>query len=79
MESAIDPGSAQSDRIRALEPINRLEPVDQDALIAEARVLIFATDETIFHEGRDDGFANYLLQGSVEFLWNNRPVKLQAV
>ena len=76
MESAIDPGSAQSDRIRALEPINRLEPVDQDALIAEARLLIFATDETIFHEGRDDGFANYLLQGSVEFLWNNRPVKL---
>ena len=76
MKSAMDPGSAQSDRIRALEPINRLEPVDQDALIAEARLLIFATDETIFHEGGDDGLANYLLQGSVEFLWNNRPVKL---
>ena len=59
-----------------MEPINQLEPADQDALIAEARLLTFATDETVFNEGSNDDFANYLLQGSVEFLWNNRPVKL---
>ena len=68
--------SNQAARIRALEPINQLEPADQDALISEARVLSFPAGETVYTEGTDDDYANYLLEGSVEILWNSRQVKL---
>ena len=76
MESARLSTSAQSAKVRALEPINELEPVDQDALLAQAKVLTFPAGETIYNEGTEDDFSNYLLDGSVEILWNSRQVKL---
>lgn len=59
-----------------LEPINQLDRVAQDALIAEAKLLTFPAGSTVYTEGTDDNYANYLLDGSIEILWNDRQIKL---
>ena len=76
MGLAIAEMDAQSDRIRLLEPINQLDRADQDAIIEDARLLSFPAGSTIYTEGTDDNYANYLLDGTVEVLWNNRQIRV---
>jgi CRP-like cAMP-binding protein len=37
--------------------------------------LTFSAGEIVYAQGREDNYANYLLEGSVEFLWNGRFVR----
>ena len=37
--------------------------------------LTFSVGEIVYAQGREDNYANYLLEGSVEFLWNERFVR----
>ncbi len=37
--------------------------------------LTFSVGEIVYAQGREDNYANYLLEGSVEFLWNGRFVR----
>ena len=62
-------------RIRSLAPISRLSVADQQAVLSQGMFLTFSRDEVIYAQGREDSYANYLLEGSVDFLWNGKLVK----
>ena len=68
--------SGQEARIRALAPISRLSLVDQEAVLSQGMFLTFSAGEIVYAQGREDNYANYLLDGSVEFLENGRFVRL---
>jgi len=67
--------SGQEARIRALPPISRLSLTDQEAVLSQGMFLTFSAGEIVYAQGREDNYANYLLEGSVEFLWNGRFVR----
>ena len=67
--------SGQEARIRTLAPISRLSLTDQEAVLAQGMFLTFSAGEIVYAQGREDNYANYLLEGSVEFLWNGRFVR----
>lgn len=67
--------SGQEARIRTLAPISRLSLADQEAVLAQGMFLTFSAGEIVYAQGREDNYANYLLEGSVEFLWNGRFVR----
>jgi rhodanese-related sulfurtransferase len=67
--------SGQEARIRTLAPISRLSLVDQEAVLSQGMFLTFSAGEIVYAQGREDNYANYLLEGSVEFLWNGRFVR----
>ena len=67
--------SGQDARIRTLAPISRLSLTDQEAVLSQGMFLTFSAGEIVYAQGREDNYANYLLEGSVEFLWNGRFVK----
>ncbi|MDX1434985.1 MAG: hypothetical protein R3286_21260, partial [Gammaproteobacteria bacterium] len=62
-------------RIRSLAPISRLSAADQQAVLSQGMFLTFSRDEIVYAQGREDSYANYLLEGSVDFLWNGKLVK----
>ncbi len=67
--------SGQEARIRTLAPISRLSLADQEAVLSQGMFLTFSAGEIVYAQGREDNYANYLLEGSVEFLWNGRFVR----
>jgi CRP-like cAMP-binding protein len=67
--------SGQEARIRTLAPISRLSLTDQEAVLSQGMFLTFSAGEIVYAQGREDNYANYLLEGSVEFLWNGRFVR----
>lgn len=67
--------SGQEARIRTLPPISRLSLTDQEAVLSQGMFLTFSAGEIVYAQGREDNYANYLLEGSVEFLWNGRFVR----
>lgn len=67
--------SGQEARIRNLPPISRLSLTDQEAVLSQGMFLTFSAGEIVYAQGREDNYANYLLEGSVEFLWNGRFVR----
>ena len=67
--------SGQEARIRTLAPISRLSLTDQEAVLSEGMFLTFSAGEIVYAQGREDNYANYLLEGGVEFLWNGRFVR----
>ena len=67
--------SGQEARIRTLAPISRLSLTDQEAVLTQGMFLTFSAGEIVYAQGREDNYANYLLEGSVEFLWNGRFVR----
>ena len=67
--------SGQEARIRSLAPISRLSLADQEAVLSQGMFLTFSAGEIVYAQGREDNYANYLLEGSVEFLWNGRFVR----
>ncbi len=67
--------SGQEARIRTLAPISRLSLVDQEAVLSQGMFLTFSAGEIVYAQGREDNYANYLLEGGVEFLWNGRFVR----
>ena len=67
--------SDQEARLRALAPISRLSFADQDSVLSQGMFLTFSAGEIVYAQGREDNCANYLLEGSVEFLWNGRFVR----
>lgn len=67
--------SGQEARIRTLAPISRLSLPDQEAVLSQGMFLTFSAGEIVYAQGREDNYANYLLEGSVEFLWNGRFVR----
>jgi rhodanese-related sulfurtransferase len=48
---------------------------DQEAVLSQGMFLTFSAGEIVYAQGREDNYANYLLEGSVEFLWNGRFVR----
>jgi len=67
--------SGQEARVRTLAPISRLSLTDQEAVLSQGMFLTFSAGEIVYAQGREDNYANYLLEGSVEFLWNGRFVR----
>ncbi len=67
--------SGQEARIRTLAPISRLSLTDQEAVLSQGMFLTFSAGEIVYAQGREDNYANYLLEGGVEFLWNGRFVR----
>jgi CRP-like cAMP-binding protein len=67
--------SVQEARIRKLAPVSRLSIADQQAVLAKGMILNFSAGETVYAQGREDSYANYLLDGAVDFLWNGRFVR----
>ncbi|TFH50893.1 MAG: cyclic nucleotide-binding domain-containing protein, partial [Lysobacterales bacterium] len=67
--------SGQEARIRTLAPISRLSLADQEAVLSQGMFLTFSAGEIVYAQGREDNYANYLLEGGVEFLWNGRFVR----
>ena len=71
MNRRIDADSA----IRESVPIDRLSQRSQDELLAASELYPVTAGQTIFTQGREDGFVHYLLDGEVELLWNGKRVK----
>ena len=67
--------SGQDGRILKLVPVSRLSMVDQEAVLTQGMVVTFSAGETVYAQGREDNYANYLLEGAVDFLWNGRFVR----
>jgi CRP-like cAMP-binding protein len=67
--------SGQEARIRTLAPISRLSLMDQEAVLSQGMFLTFSAGEIVYAQGREDNYANYLLEGSVEFLSDGRSVR----
>ena len=70
------PADIEPTRLSVLEPINRLEGADQSALLDSSEILDLPAGEMLYAEGDIDDHANYLLEGTVQILWNGKQVKL---
>jgi CRP-like cAMP-binding protein len=65
--TAVTVGQRFMDRIRGLDPVERLLPEARDALLrGSATTLAFAPGELVYAQGAEDAFVNYLLRGRVE-------------
>lgn len=70
------PADIEITRLHSLEPINRLELADQTDLLEHSEIITLAAGETLYNEGDVDTLASYLLEGSVQILWNGKQVKV---
>ena len=70
------PADIEITRLHSLEPINRLAPADQTDLLEQSAVVTLAAGDTLYSEGDVDDLASYLLEGSVQILWNGKQVKV---
>lgn len=61
--------------LRRLVPINRLPPENLGALAAVAEFQTAFDGQIIYVQGHQDGYVHYLIDGTVEFLWNGASVK----
>ncbi len=61
--------------LRHLVPINRLPPENLEALVTVAEIQTAFDGQIIYVQGHQDRYVHYLLDGTVEFLWNGDNVK----
>ncbi|MGR8920750.1 MAG: cyclic nucleotide-binding domain-containing protein, partial [Gammaproteobacteria bacterium] len=59
-------------RLRSFTPIRHLPAQFQDKLLAAATVTAYEPWQTIYAEAGSDGLVHYLVDGSVELLWQGR-------
>ena len=65
----------QQEAIRALIPINELPSIYQTSVIRQGEVLTYAVGQAIYQQDQEDDYAHFLLEGGVDFLWNNTRIK----
>ena len=61
--------------LRHLVPINRLPPENLEVLVAVAEFQTAFDGQIIYVQGHQDGYVHYLIDGTVELLWNGTSVK----
>lgn len=61
--------------IRQLVPINRLPPENQEVLLQASTFQTVFDGQAIYVQGHQDNYVHYLIDGTVEFLWNGNIVK----
>lgn len=61
--------------VRQLAPINRLPPENLEALIAVGEFQTVFDGQVVYVQGHQDEFVHYLIDGTVELLWNGNTVK----
>lgn len=61
--------------LRQLVPINRLPPENLEALVAVAEFQTAFDGQIIYVQGHQDRYVHYLIDGTVEFLWNGDSVR----
>ena len=65
----------QQDAIRALIPIDALSPIYQTSLIKQGEVLTCGIGQVIYKQNQEDDYTHFLLDGSVDYLWNDTRIK----
>ena len=68
----------QQDAIRALIPIDNLTSIYQTSVIKQGEVLTYGVGQVIYKQNQDDDYSHFLLEGGVDFLWNNTRIKTVA-
>ncbi len=61
--------------MRQLVPINRLPPENQEALLRASTFQTVFDGQAVYVQGHQDNYVHYLIDGTVEFLWNGNLVK----
>lgn len=61
--------------LRHLVPINRLPPENLEVLVAAAELQTAFDGQIIYVQGHQDRYVHYLIDGTVEFVWNGDSVK----
>jgi len=71
MNTNIDHAAA----VRLLVPINRLPPENLEALLDAGEFQFLAEGQVVYVQGHQDEYVHYLVDGTVELLWNDNTVK----
>ena len=66
----------QQDAIRALIPIDALTSIYQTSVLKQGEVLAYGVGQVIYKQNQEDDYAHFLLEGGVDFLWNNTRIKV---
>lgn len=61
--------------VRHLVPINRLPPENQEALLRACEFQTVFDGQVVYAQGHQDDYVHYLIDGTVELLWNGKVVK----
>ena len=61
--------------MRQLVPINRLPPENQEALLRACEFQTVFDGQAVYVQGHQNNHVHYLIDGTVEFLWNDAVVK----
>ena len=65
----------QQDAIRALIPIDNLASIYQTSVIKQGEILTYGVGQVIYKQNQDDDYSHFLLEGGVDFLWNDTRIK----
>ncbi len=71
MSTNIDRAAA----VRRLVPINRLPPENQEALLDACEFQTISDGQIVYLQRQQDDYVHYLVDGTVELLWNDKVVK----
>ena len=61
--------------VRRLVPINRLSPPNREALLDAGEFQTIVDGQVVYFQGHQDDYVHYLIDGTVELLWNDKVVK----
>ena len=65
----------QQDAICALIPINSLTSQFQNSVMKQGEVLAYDVGQVVYKQNQEDEFTHFLIEGGVDFLWNDTRIK----